>query len=211
MKVWATTDITFEAFTFNPTFPLYLFGLSGLIDAEFPQALHVVRSTWESSQLYDELSTTFAKDPDYPSDTAPTQQGAFMMSVFRTLINTLAVTTVDNKLSGGIPAPRFNVFARIPTCSPETWRNVRRILESTTYSSPVHGTAIPVAKRQCTYCKCLTHPRGLCPFPEVDSWKGPPLNGAQTFPEPAGPPPAMRTYPGRRNRRIVVPRRELTH
>lgn len=175
-KVWATPEVSFEVFRFAPEFPTFLFALTGFVDAASPEAYSIILKTWNTDKMYDEYTGIITKDPEFPTEASLEHQSQWLVNTFHKLLDSLQVVVLELKLSGNIPAPRFHIFAQIPTDHPKTWHDLRNLLEMSPYIDPLHGMAARAALRPCSLCHCISHPRGLCPFPEIDGWLGPPLS-----------------------------------
>ncbi|KAF8447493.1 hypothetical protein L210DRAFT_985643 [Boletus edulis BED1] len=184
-RVWVTPDVTFEVFPFGPTFPTFLFALAGFVDAESAEAYSVILQTWNTDQMYDAYIGIITQDARFPVDATEEAQMQWLTASFHQMLDSLRVTFLDVKLSGNVPAPRFNIFAELPTEDPKAWHEIHDLLEKMIYTNPLHGTAARAPLRPCAICHCVTHPRGLCPFPRLDEWHGPQINP----PAPVQPPP----------------------
>ena len=177
-RVWATPNITFELFPFDPTFPTFLFPLEGFVTTDANRIKMVVLHSWNTDAVYDDFASIILRDPNLPADLAAENIADFITSSFARLTESLSVELLDYKKPKDIPSPIFNIFATIPTRDPKTWHDVRALLEKTQYLDPLNGTGKKGMIRQCQICQCITHPRGLCPFPKTDGWVGPTMNQA---------------------------------
>ena len=117
-KVWATTEVTFEVFPFEPVFPTFLFTLAGFIDAGSHEAYNVILHAWNDDWIYDEFVGHIVKDPHFLAGDDPDTQTQWLAASFHQMLDSLEVNTLDIKLPGNIPAPCFNIFAKIPTNEP---------------------------------------------------------------------------------------------
>jgi hypothetical protein len=177
-RVWATPNITFELFPFDPTFPTFLFPLEGFVTTDATRIKTVVLHTWSTDVVYDDFTWIILRDPNFPGDLADENIADFIANCFSRMTESLSVELLDYKKPKDIPSPIFNTFAMIPTRDPKTWHDIRALLEKTPYLDPLNGIGKKGPIRQCQICQCITHPRGLCPFPKLDSWVGPTANQA---------------------------------
>ncbi|KAG1879327.1 hypothetical protein C8R48DRAFT_767573 [Suillus tomentosus] len=74
-------------------------------------------------------------------------------------INLITIERLDFKISGGLPLPRYNIFAKSPTSDPETWKNLREYIHSLSYPSDLDGCGTAVYFIPCTLCHSIAHPR----------------------------------------------------
>ncbi|KAG6372734.1 hypothetical protein JVT61DRAFT_7508 [Boletus reticuloceps] len=193
-RVWATHDVTFEVLPFGPSFPTFLFALVGFVDAESQEAYSVILQTWNTDYMYDAYIRIITQDTHFPADSTKETQAQWLATSFHQLLESLKVMFLDMRLSGNVPTPRFNVFAKLPTENPKAWHELRDLLKKTIYTNPLHGTAARAPLHPCTLCHCVTHPRGLCPFSHIDEWHGPQLN----------PPPTVQTPQSKQHGRMCV-------
>ena len=63
-KVWATLNISFELFPFNPTFPTFLFLLKGFVTIDANRICFVVLHNWHMKNVYDEFEALILCSPD---------------------------------------------------------------------------------------------------------------------------------------------------
>ncbi|KAF8125777.1 hypothetical protein EV363DRAFT_1453586 [Boletus edulis] len=192
-RIWATPKLTFEVFPFAPTFPTLLFPLDGFVTRDTTQVKYTVPNHWYADKVYDNYIAIITQDPDYPADLPPQDQLEWMSNTYARITDSLEINLLDIRRCGNVPAPRHNVFATLPTTNPKTWHDLRTLLENIVYTDPLHGTGKKGPIRQCQICHCVTHPRGLCPFPNIDGWLGPKINNP--------PPPMPNEDNRRRNKR----------
>jgi hypothetical protein len=85
------------------------------------------------------------------------------------------VEFVDMRGKRNTLLPHFNVFADsslIP--NKDLWCQTRLLLARRPYTAIRLGRGtVAIALFNCGICHGATHPRGLCPFPEIPGWNGP--------------------------------------
>ncbi|KAG6371297.1 hypothetical protein JVT61DRAFT_9767 [Boletus reticuloceps] len=175
-RIWATPKLTFEVFPFTPTFPTLMFLLDGFVTQDPSQVKYAVLNHWYADRVYDSFIAVITQDPDYPADLPPQDQLDWMANSYSRITDSLEIQLLDIRRCGNVPAPRHNIFATLPTKNPKTWHDLRTLFENIVYTDPLHGTGKKGPIRQCQICHCVTHPRGLCPFPNIEGWLGPKIN-----------------------------------
>ena len=87
----------------------------------------------------------------------------------------MRVKLLPIKESGNIFAPRFNIYANGSLILQEAvWKRLRNYLAGRVYTSLLLDTGTTeVAPYLCGICHSVDHPRGLCPFPNIEGWNGP--------------------------------------
>ena len=89
-------------------------------------------------------------------------------------VNSMWVTIFDTRLQGNIPAPSFYVYMSENIINKiKTWCHLRNYFASKKYKiifQNPENNKIP----QCTcgICHRADHPRGLCPFSNIQNWNG---------------------------------------
>ncbi|KAG2738231.1 hypothetical protein P692DRAFT_20842082 [Suillus brevipes Sb2] len=164
-RIWSSPDVTFAAHQFSVnTPPLLLFCLHGFSTTDTKTVKDAVYETWSEEVTRWDIGEILAEsDIPYEEKDSATWE----------LIKTLWVERLDYKVSGGIPLPRYNVFAASPTSNPAVWTKLRLYLHSLVYPSELEGTGTAIGFSACSLCHSIAHPRGLCPFPEIPLWNGP--------------------------------------
>ena len=128
-------------------------------------------------------------------DTPPTERGKVSLKIDN-LLASMSILRLDIKETGSTLHPHFNVYAGSTTFSSDkVWTKLRAYLFTAAYVSAIQGCAtlenIPF---HCSSCHGVDHPRGLCPFPNLQGWNGPKheqnpgepfqcRNGGPTYPE----------------------------
>lgn len=170
-KIWSFPEITFEAVPFETeTIPSLIQCVAGFTSADENSARGTIAETWSEPTNKDRLITTLQQsDAEFAGkDLRPAAQEAI-----ETMIKSLTVEYIDFKDPGGIPSPRFNVFAHSPTKDLLAFTNIRLLLFSFVYVSLLCGVGRPVKLLSCQICHSFNHPRGLCLFPHLQGWNGP--------------------------------------
>ncbi|KAG6373153.1 hypothetical protein JVT61DRAFT_6768 [Boletus reticuloceps] len=124
-KVWATQDVTFEVFPFEPSFPTFIFALAGFVHVESQEAYSIILQTWNTDHMYDAYIRIITQDEHFPAETTEEAQVQWLTVSFHQLLDNLQVTFPDMKLARNIPATCFNIFVEIPkhgTKSMTSWK-----------------------------------------------------------------------------------------
>ncbi|KAH7903974.1 hypothetical protein BJ138DRAFT_1119868 [Hygrophoropsis aurantiaca] len=161
----STPPITFEACPLHDKDPpTFLFTLFGYHTSNCVTIQEVVSNAWTEPLVQHDVEGIVASGFDFSDSTYETKIIDFVLS--------LSIEFIDNKERGGISAPAFNVFAQSPTTDPTTWTKLRKYLAAISYASTLDGIGTAGFLPQCGLCHSLTHPRGLCPFPNIPNWYG---------------------------------------
>lgn len=170
-KIWSFPEITFEAIPFETeTIPSLIQCVAGFTSADENSARGTIAETWNDPINKDRLINTLQMfDIEFTGkNLRPAAQEAI-----ETMISSLTVEYIDFKDPGGIPSPRFNVFAHSPTKDMLAFANIRLLLFSSVYISLLCGVGRSVKLFSCQICHSFNHPRGLCLFPHLQGWNGP--------------------------------------
>lgn len=175
-RIWSTSDITFEARPFSCYRPPdLLFCITGFTTSDTDIITKTVADIWayedNRAQINDILS--MSEIPEEKVHVATWD-----------LIRSIHVERLDFKIAGGLPVPRFNIFAHSPTCDAKAWTELRSFLRILEYPTGLDGCGAAVALTPCPICHSIAHPRGLCPFPSVPQWNGPKTSN-KSLPQPS--------------------------
>ncbi|KDQ52875.1 hypothetical protein JAAARDRAFT_197939 [Jaapia argillacea MUCL 33604] len=102
------------------------------------------------------------------------------------ILMSIEVERVKNRMREGFDRLRYNVFARLGDTP--VWADIRDHLWDIPYVNLLHRTAHSTPFKLCSLCHCMTHPRGLCPFPSLPGWNGPLHNPTPPGNAQVGPP-----------------------
>ncbi|KAH7905231.1 hypothetical protein BJ138DRAFT_1106155 [Hygrophoropsis aurantiaca] len=165
-RVWSTPSITFEARPFvENVMPTYLFTLKGLSARVDIDVAHIVRTIWGDVVSQHDIDSILSHASDISSE------GIYEAKVL--LTRSVHIERLDYKEKGSVPAPRYNVLAISPTADPEVWTRLRAYLRELPYPSFIDGIGhLEDAFSPCGLCHSVSHPRGLCPFPNIPNWFG---------------------------------------
>ncbi|KAG2121776.1 hypothetical protein BD769DRAFT_1671176 [Suillus cothurnatus] len=167
-RIWSSSDITFEALPFNCTQPPeLLFCLSEFTTSDPELVRKTVTDVWSHDAHRHDIDDIFSQ--------CGFQDDELVYKATRDFIKSIRVELLDFKITGGLSAPRFNIFATSPTNDAKTWTNLRGYLHLLEYPTGLEGRGIAAALFPCQICHSLAHPRGLCPFPHIPQWNGPKL------------------------------------
>lgn len=130
-----------------------------------------VQSMWNTETIYQHIVDTIIETDNtyFPTATLPA-----LHATIHHFIESIRVERLDTKISGGVLAPRYNIFSdNPPSTDPATWAAVRLYLAELKYPSAMDGTGTKERLIPCLICHSHTHPTGLCPFPNIPGWNGP--------------------------------------
>ena len=165
--VWSSADITFRVTTLLPTKPDFLFSIVGLSTLATDDVRDMIFKTWWNK----ENLITVQKAIQTTDDNAPKTS----LCELEDFLNSLEVKRLDIKEKKGALAPEFNVYADANYIQdPNVWGDLCHILANQQYHSTMLGCGlVRSAPFNCKICHGADHPSGLCPFPNITSWKGP--------------------------------------
>ena len=168
--------------------PSFLFAIKGLRTLE-PDLVHnTIREMWNN-----EITQRFIIDGIQTMD-ENLRDGA--TQVIQSFLDSVLVTKLDTRDKGSTIKPTFNIYANGDIIDDvKSWVNIRAHLVNCNYHSTMLGQGktdiIPFC---CGLCHGVDHPRGMCPFPDLDGWKGPKKRIANL---PHRPNPLNQWYPNR--------------
>ena len=191
--VWSSHHITFRVTSFYPPCPDFLFSIKGYATTDTGIVHRLVHSVW-----HDDATESFINS--IAEDVPPGKRANASQATSR-FIDSMRVKLLPIKESGNILAPRFNVYANGSLILEEAvWKRLRNYLAGRVYTSLLLDTGTTeVAPYLCGICHSVDHPRGLCPFPNIEGWNGP--NGPRrrrTIENARGRGPRSITYRGAR-------------
>ena len=165
--VWTSTSIAFRVIPTDPPRPNYLFTIKGLGTTLEEDVRDMVQTVW-----HDEDSLTFLTSIANETPLVDRREVASSLGSF---IDSLKVERLDIKERGDTHAPRYNILANGATIANDnTWSRIRFFLANRAYVDFLIGIGTTeISPYKCTLCHGVTHPRGLCPFPEIKGWNAP--------------------------------------
>ena len=169
-RVWSLPEVTFEATPFEMnSIPTLILCIAGFTSPDVHDVEEAVTKVWSDQQTTSRLASILQHyDPahakGYPRSTTKNAINDMIMS--------LEVEFIDFKEPGGVPSPRFNIFACSPTKSLVAWSHIRSFLFMLPYPTLLSGVGNPNKLLSCQICHSFSHPRGLCPFPHLLGWNG---------------------------------------
>ena len=192
-KVWSSKLITFCVTPFATTCPSFLFTIRDFTTTAMRDVFDMVKGVWDSQNTKKFTSELLL-------DTPPTERGKVSLEIDN-LLASMSILRLDIKETGSTLHPRFNVYADSTTFSSDkVWTKLRAYLFAAAYVSAIQGRAtLEKIPFRCSCCHGVDHPRGLCPFPNLQGWNGPKReqNPGEPFQRRNGGP----TYPERRAQR----------
>ena len=165
--VWTSTSIAFRVIPSDPPRPNYLFTIRGLGTTLIADVRDIVQTVW-----HDEDTIAFLT---LIANEAPLADRRNVASSLQTFIDSLDIERLDIKECGDTLAPRYNILANGSTImNDNTWSRICSFLANRAYVDFLIGIGtIEVSPYKCTLCHSVTHPRGLCPFPDIKGWNAP--------------------------------------
>ncbi|KAI0267773.1 hypothetical protein BC834DRAFT_842450 [Gloeopeniophorella convolvens] len=163
--IWSSELTTFQVLPLNPPRPSFLFTLSGFTTLDADHATDLVRQVWQ-----DDASAEFFTGL---VEAAPEANRAATVDRIRAFIASMTTNLLDIRITGQIRTPHFNVYANGEVLANDNeWAAIRSYLRMRLYESTMHGRATASADFHCSLCHSVDHPRGLCPFPDLQGWRG---------------------------------------
>ena len=165
-RFWVSNDISFRVTSTKPSPPDLLFSITELSSLNSERVHEMVLTIWSRnatiSALQDIINNYNYNDPTSKPD-------------IKSFLATLKTDCLLIKEKGGILNPIYNIYANGKYFRHhELWSLVRSSLAGLTYGASTVGTGVVrTAHFHCTVCHAADHPRGLCPFPKMQGWKGP--------------------------------------
>ena len=129
----------------------------------------VIQATWADPEVTHTIHDILIEYDLFQIENVFDQAGVYIEA----FIDSVTVEFLDYKVTGRIETPHFNVLAESPTASAHAWMVLQQFLTSITYPTPLYGTGITANLFLCTLCHLVSHPRGLCDFPNVPHWNSP--------------------------------------
>ena len=187
-RVWSVPQITFEAYPFEPKIiPSIMLCLAGYIYPDDTAVVESIKTAWSQPAAIETLAGILvARDPTFSGINAHTQAE----TAIRDMIHSVRSELLDLKAQGGTSSPRWNIYVTSPTSKVVAWSKIQKYVYTLTYPSSLSGTGVCRNLFTCEICHSYTHPRGLCPFPNIQGWNGPQHSSERTTDAPT-------KYPGR--------------
>ena len=170
-KIWSASQLTFEARPLvERTLPTLLAILVGFTTDRVNIIQEIVVDTWKDNEIKNYMGSILQEeDPFFQNgqniDRLEPQLDAFIHSVEVELLN--------YKAAGGVATPRFVILAESPTSCAQAWTTIKLFITSLRYTSSLVGVGGASKMFRCSLCHSISHPRGLCEFPNVPFWNGP--------------------------------------
>ena len=166
--VWSVPQVTFEAYPFEPkVIPSIMLCLAGYICPDEDTVVDSVRAAWLQPETSAQLqSILMANDENFLDKTQA-------LSAIQTMADSVHPELLDLKAQGGGSSPRWNIHVAPPTLDIIAWTKIQEYVTVLTYPSVLHGTGTCRQLFFCALCHSFSHPRGLCPFPNIPGWNGP--------------------------------------
>ncbi|KAF8137577.1 hypothetical protein EV363DRAFT_1536652 [Boletus edulis] len=170
-KVWSSAHTTFEARPLvERTLPTLLFNIVGLTTNNTESVRETVQEIWNDPETKRQMAVILHdNDPAYKDK----NNLHLLQHYLETFIDSVETELLDYKSAGGVATPRFNVLSESPTASVYAWTTLRQFLAGLPYMTPRYGVGTASRLFRCTLCHSVSHPRGLCEFPNVPLWNGP--------------------------------------
>ena len=147
--------------------PTILFTIKGLCSNCLVTVTKCVWDTWADETTMQFIQNGIAMMPE--SKCKDTRHSIQMF------LDSMWVEMLETKGEGGLKKPTFNVYADGSHINnPNAWSNIRSHPAMRSYYSNKfsHGRN-EAPPKHCSFCYGVGYPRGICPFPRINSWKGP--------------------------------------
>ncbi|KAH9178323.1 hypothetical protein EDB89DRAFT_1901866 [Lactarius sanguifluus] len=173
-SVWSSRAITFHATCFGPTCPNFMFAISGLGTISVKAIYPIVKNVWESETTKDYTQSL--------ADQAPEEEREQTRAELTHVLKSMSITRLDTKEAGNVLKPRFNVYTDSSNISYDVlWLRLCTYLCNKPYKTSMESCGTTDKPPFiCSNCHGANHPRGLCPFPELMGWNGPPRDTGET-------------------------------
>jgi hypothetical protein len=164
-RIWVSIDITFRIMTTKPSPPDLLFSITELSSLNTEGVYDMVLSIWSRETTLDLIRDTIQTFPQDPTTVVN----------YKSFLASLKIECITIKEKGGRINPIYNTYADNRYFRNHSlWSKIRTLLAGLRYGSAMLGSGfIKVALFHCNICHGADHPRGLCPFPKIQGWKGP--------------------------------------
>ncbi|KAH9020283.1 hypothetical protein EDB83DRAFT_2320670 [Lactarius deliciosus] len=138
----------------------------------------IIKEVWADKDTRDFINTVTIGHPE--------DEHEQVYNALVKLTNSIHLTRLDIKQPGDLLIPQFNVYTKgREAINLGVWPRVRKYLAGRTYSGRMMGTGITsISPYHCRICHGVDHPRGLCPFPEVEGWNSPKRRNKKGKPHP---------------------------
>ena len=165
--VWASSNITFRVISPTMNCPMFMFAIKGLCSLEPTLVRAMVRDLWN-----DETTSKFIRDGLQAMDDEARSGTAIAIQNF---LDSMKISLLKTCGSGAAAEPTFNIYMNSSLFDDVTsWSNLRTHLVNRKYHSNKLGRGYAViAPYHCGLCHGVDHPRGMCPFPDIEGWRGP--------------------------------------
>lgn len=169
-RIWSVPQVTFEAYPFESNvIPSIVLCLSGFICPDNNTVTDAVMTAWlqplTKAQLVEIL---LSLDPSFKGEGTRHAQKAIQK-----MADSARSELLNFRTPGGAPSPRWNIYVSSPTSRIAAWTKIKEYVDELTYPSTLSGIGVTRKFFQCTLCYSYNHPRGLCPFPNIQGWSGP--------------------------------------
>jgi hypothetical protein len=159
-QYWSTPTTTFIAIPFTPRISPYVVTIENFTftDSEAEEVLDVVKQTINECEQAKEHVASCDPDPH-----------AFQHTLNTTQVKQLRLG-IPNRAGGGTKLV-WNVYINPPSQDPPKQREWRKILSSLTFLTALNGAGVALpSTMDCSGCKSIDHPAGLCPIPQTLGW-----------------------------------------
>ncbi|KAA1479861.1 hypothetical protein DENSPDRAFT_855580 [Dentipellis sp. KUC8613] len=166
-RIWSTRRVTIEVSLLNPPLPNLIMAMEGLTTEDVEVARNAVLAVWDSDTTYEALV-------GLQEDFLAKNETPFTADQISAFIDSMTVSRLDSKTSGGTVYPRFHIFANSSLLVDDShWIAIRKLFHGLSYPAGNYGTGIRIKFVSCSLCHGADHPRGMCPFPDLPGWRGP--------------------------------------
>lgn len=168
--MWSTPDISFFVLPYHPHLPNYICSLENFCypdSAESNKAIaELVKTKLRSIQAAEDYLVKYSSPPN--------------PEAAKNAINSISVESLEILLSKTQRKMIWNVYCTPPPMPIQHYLQWCSYIRDISFESLHHGTGVPKVEDQllCVGCKSYDHPTGLCPFPRIVGWFGPPAKSA---------------------------------
>ncbi|KAA1474322.1 hypothetical protein DENSPDRAFT_852207 [Dentipellis sp. KUC8613] len=166
LGVYSSENTSFSVITPNQPIPAMLMTLEGLYTSNEATVRKAIHDVWS-----DDVTIQALLQAQQRLETRG--RPLFTNEQIESFMTSMTVKHYDIRVRGAV-IHRFNVYAN-GSCfdNEDQWYEVRATLRSIPYRTRLNGVGISINLVSCSLCHGIDHPRGKCPFPNLQGWEGP--------------------------------------
>ncbi|KIM74508.1 hypothetical protein PILCRDRAFT_14400 [Piloderma croceum F 1598] len=155
--------LIFKAGIIAPTYLGSVEGLTVRDEADFDDAIRLIRNTYRIGLVGTILGEITASHPHLQNGRTPKDRTL-------AILDTLTGFKINLTAAGGTTHTCINIYIRSPTDDNDDWVCLLETVNKTIYPDPFLGRGYHTNSQMCNVCHSIDHPAGLCPFPNLPGW-----------------------------------------